>query len=109
MLKGVLPKSLAYLGIAAFVGAVVGWALQPVLGIAYLWWWFLFMILFVAVGWRLYRLGGSASARGATNVWWRHLAKEDVPWGPRRDDPVEPLQMSWEREQGASCGPSLSR
>ncbi len=57
MLKGVFHRGVAYLGVATFMAAIVGEALKPVLAIAYLWWWALFMIWFVAVGWKLYRLG----------------------------------------------------
>ena len=59
MLKGVFHKSVAYLGIATFAVALIGVALQPLLGIAYLWWWAFFMIWLLAVGWKLYRIGGS--------------------------------------------------
>jgi hypothetical protein len=58
MLKGVFHKGVAYLGITTFVAAIVGEALQPILGISYFWWWILFMIWFIAVGWKLYRLAG---------------------------------------------------
>jgi hypothetical protein len=58
MLKGVFHKSVAYLGIATCVAAFIGLALWPIVGVAYFWWWLLFMIWFIAVGWKLYRLGG---------------------------------------------------
>lgn len=58
MLKGVFHKSVAYLGIATCVAAFIGLALWPIVGVAYFWWWLLFIIWFIAVGWKLYRLGG---------------------------------------------------
>lgn len=59
MLKGVFHKVVAYLGIIAFVAAVAGMALMSTIGIAYLFWWAFFMIWFIAVGIRLYKLGAS--------------------------------------------------
>jgi hypothetical protein len=59
MLKGVFHKSIGYLGIATFAVAVVGVSLLPVLGVAYLWWWAFFLIWFLAVGWKLYRVRAS--------------------------------------------------
>jgi hypothetical protein len=59
MLKGVFHKSVAYLGMATCVAAFVGLALWPIVDVAYPWWWLLFVIWFVAVGWKLYRLGGA--------------------------------------------------
>lgn len=58
MLKGVFHKSVAYLGIATCAAAFIGLALWPIVGVAYFWWWLLFMIWFIAAGWKLYRLGG---------------------------------------------------
>jgi hypothetical protein len=58
MLKGVFHKSIAYLGIATCVAAFIGLALWPIVGVAYFWWWLLFLIWFIAAGWKLYRLGG---------------------------------------------------
>jgi len=58
MLKGVFHKVVAYLGIAAFAAAIIAMVLWPVIGISYFWWWFVFLIWFVAVGWKLFRLGG---------------------------------------------------
>jgi hypothetical protein len=57
MLKGVFHKSVAYLGVATCVGAFIGLALWPVLNVAYLWWWVLFVVWFTAVGGKLYQLG----------------------------------------------------
>ncbi|GIK42943.1 MAG: hypothetical protein BroJett011_67760 [Chloroflexota bacterium] len=58
MLKGVFHKSVAYLGVATCAAAFIGLALWPIVGVAYFWWWLLFMVWFIAVGWKLYRLGG---------------------------------------------------
>jgi len=41
------------------IAAVVGLVLQPLIDIGYLWWWLFFMIWFIDVGWKLYRLGGA--------------------------------------------------
>jgi hypothetical protein len=57
MLKGVFHKIVAYLGIATCAAALIALALWPILNVAYLWWWVLFVIWFTAVGWKLYRLG----------------------------------------------------
>jgi hypothetical protein len=57
MLKGVFHKSIAYLGIATAVAAIVALALFPVIGLTYFWWWLLFAVWFIAVGWKLCRLG----------------------------------------------------
>ena len=59
MLKGIFHKSIAYLGIATCVAAFIGLALWPIVGVAYFWWWLLFLVWFIAVGWKLYRLGGN--------------------------------------------------
>lgn len=57
MLKGLFPKSIAYLGIATFVACFVGMALWPVIGVGYFWWWLFALVWFIAVGWKLYQLG----------------------------------------------------
>jgi hypothetical protein len=59
MLKGIFHKSIAYLGIATCVAAFIGLAIWPIVGVAYFWWWLLFLIWFIAVGWKLNRLGGA--------------------------------------------------
>lgn len=59
MLKGVFHKAVGYLGIFTFVAAFVGFALWPVIGVAYFFWWLPFMAWYIAVGWKLYRLGGA--------------------------------------------------
>jgi hypothetical protein len=61
MLKGVFHKLIAYLGLFTFAAAVIGLALQPIVGMGYFWWWVFFMIWFAAIGWTLYRLGRSNS------------------------------------------------
>jgi len=58
MLKGVFHKGVAYVGIMIAPAAIIALGLWPVLGVNYFWWWILFMIWFVAVGWKLYRFGG---------------------------------------------------
>lgn len=57
MLRGVFHKGVAYLGIATGVIGAVSEALRPVLGIGYMGYGLLLPIWFVAVGWKLYRLG----------------------------------------------------
>jgi hypothetical protein len=57
MLRGVFPRWAAYVGLATPVAAVVAMILWPIVGIGYFWWWLIFVIWLVAVGWRLYRLG----------------------------------------------------
>lgn len=56
MLKGVFHKRVAYLGIVTAISAFIALLLWPILGIGYFWWWLLFMIWFIAVGWKLYKL-----------------------------------------------------
>jgi hypothetical protein len=53
MLKSVFHKIVAYLGILTAIASFTALILWPVLEIGYLWWWALFMIWFVAVGWKL--------------------------------------------------------
>jgi hypothetical protein len=59
MLKGVFQKGVAWLGIATFVAACIAMTLWPIVGVGYFWWWLVFAIWFIAVGWKLYRLGGA--------------------------------------------------
>ncbi|MBU2009771.1 MAG: hypothetical protein KJ624_08070 [Chloroflexi bacterium] len=68
MLKGVFHKGVAYLGIATFAAAIIGAALKPILAIAYLWWWALFMVWFAAVGWKLYRLGAGGLSESKASL-----------------------------------------
>jgi len=57
MLKGVFHKAVAYLGIATFSACIICEPLRPIIGTKYLFWWTFFMIWFVAVGFKLYKLG----------------------------------------------------
>ena len=57
MLKGGFHKSIAYLGIVTCLASIIALSLWPVLNVAYFWWWTLFVIWFIAVGWKLYQLG----------------------------------------------------
>lgn len=57
MLKGVFDRWVAYLGILTCIAACVALALFPLISIGYFWWWLLFMIWFVAVGLKLYKIG----------------------------------------------------
>lgn len=59
MLKGVFLKSIAYLGIVTGTVGIISEALRNMLGIGYLVYWVLFIIWFIAIGWKLYRLGSS--------------------------------------------------
>lgn len=61
MLKSTFHRAVAYLGIVTAASALVGAALKPILGIAYLWWWLLFTAWFIAIGFKLYKLGWSRS------------------------------------------------
>jgi hypothetical protein len=61
MLKGVFLKSIAYLGIVTGTVGIISEALRNMLGIGYLIYWVLFIIWFIAIGWKLYRLGSSSS------------------------------------------------
>lgn len=57
MLKGIFNKKVAYLGITTSIVAFLAVALIPLIGMAYFWWWMFFNIWFVAIGWKLYKLG----------------------------------------------------
>lgn len=57
MLRGVFHKGVGYLGIATGTIGTVSEALRPVLGIGYLGYGLLLPIWFLAVGWKLCRLG----------------------------------------------------
>jgi hypothetical protein len=59
MLKSVFDKKIAFLGIMTCISAFVALALFTVININYFWWWLLFMIWFVAVGLKLYKIGRS--------------------------------------------------
>ncbi len=57
MLKGVFPKSIAYLGIVTGALGIFSEALRPLIGPGYLVYGLLLPIWFLAVGWKLYLLG----------------------------------------------------
>jgi hypothetical protein len=57
MLKGVFPKGVAYLGIVTGALGIVSEALRPIIGPGYIVYGLLLPIWFIAVGWKLYRLG----------------------------------------------------
>lgn len=57
MFRGVFHKGVAYVGIATGAIGTVSEALRPVLGAGYLGYGILLPIWFIAVGWKLYRLG----------------------------------------------------
>ncbi len=61
MLKGVFQKGIAYLGIVTGALGIVSEAFRNMLGFGYLVYWVLFVIWFIAIGWKLYRLGSSSS------------------------------------------------
>ena len=58
MLRGVFSKATAWVGLIALPAALVGLALEPLVGVGYLWWWVVLVVWFVMVGRRLYLLGG---------------------------------------------------
>lgn len=58
MLKGVFPRSVAYLGIAAGTVGVVSEVLRDAIGAGYFVYGLLLPGWFIAVGWQLYRLSG---------------------------------------------------
>ena len=57
MLKGVFHKGVAYVGIITGTLGIMSEALRPILGPGYLVYGILLPIWFIAVGWKLYRLG----------------------------------------------------
>jgi hypothetical protein len=61
MVKGVFHKGVAYLGIVTGVLGIVSEVLRPMLGLGYAVYGLLLPIWFLAVGWKLYRLGSSSS------------------------------------------------
>jgi hypothetical protein len=61
MLKGVFHKSVAYLGIVTGILGIVSEALRDIIGPGYIVYGLLLPSWFLAVGWRLYRLGASSS------------------------------------------------
>jgi hypothetical protein len=61
MLKGVVNKGIAYLGIVTGAIGIISEALRNMLGIGYVVYWIFFVIWFIAIGWKLYRMGLSSS------------------------------------------------
>ena len=61
MLKGVFHKGVAYLGIVTGALGILSETLRPMLGVGYSVYGILLPIWFIAVGWKLYRLGSSRS------------------------------------------------
>lgn len=59
MLNGVFDKKVAYLGILTSISAFIALLLFPVLGIGYFWWWLLFMLWFIFIGLKLFKMGKS--------------------------------------------------
>jgi hypothetical protein len=59
MLKGVFPKGVAYLGIVTGALGIASEALRDMIGPGYFVYGLLLPIWFLAVGWKLYRLGSS--------------------------------------------------
>jgi hypothetical protein len=57
MFKGVFPKWMGWLGLISALAAPIMAALEPWLGVVYLWWWLPLCIWYLAVGWRLWQLG----------------------------------------------------
>jgi hypothetical protein len=57
MLRGVFHKGVAYVGIATGALGVVSEALRPIMGAGYLGYGLLLPVWFLAVGWKLYKLG----------------------------------------------------
>jgi hypothetical protein len=63
MLRGIFPRWIAHLGIATLPVAIVGAAMKPLLGVAYLWWWAVFVVWLAAVGVELLRMGRPGSTK----------------------------------------------
>jgi hypothetical protein len=58
MLRGVFNKGIAYLGVATGTIAVFSETFRPVIGIGYIVFFILEVIWLIAVGWKLFKLGG---------------------------------------------------
>jgi Domain of unknown function (DUF4386) len=58
MLKGVFNKGIAYLGIVTGAIAILSEAFRPFISFGYIVFFILEVIWFIAVGWKLFRLGG---------------------------------------------------
>jgi hypothetical protein len=63
MLKGVFPRWVAYVGLANLPACLIAFALWPLIGIGYFWWWVLFVVWFVAAGLRLIAMGRNTGSR----------------------------------------------
>jgi hypothetical protein len=61
MLRGVFSRWTAFLGIAAAASELIGVSLLSLIGMGYFWWWLVFAVWFVAVGWNLWHLRLAAS------------------------------------------------
>ena len=61
MLRGVFSKWTAFLGIAAAASELVGVSLLSLIGMGYFWWWLVFAVWFLAVGWNLWHIRSAAS------------------------------------------------
>ena len=57
MLRGVFPKSVAYLGVVTGVAGVVCESLKPLLGIGYVVYGLLLFVWLIVIGWQLVELG----------------------------------------------------
>jgi Domain of unknown function (DUF4386) len=62
MLKGVFPKGVAYLGIVTGALGIVSEAFRDMIGPGYYVYGLLLPVWFIAVGWKLYRLGRESGA-----------------------------------------------
>lgn len=62
MLRGVFSRWTAFLGIAAAASELIGVSLLSLIGMGYFWWWLVFAVWFLAVGWNLWQMR-SASLR----------------------------------------------
>ncbi len=69
MLKGAFGRATAYLGIAGFVAVLVAMVLHPAIGLGYLFWWAVFVLWLLALGWDLMRLRGT----------WQHTPGPSAP------------------------------
>lgn len=65
MLRGVFHRAVAYIGIATALSAFVALSMFGVVGLSYFWWWLLFVIWFIAAGWKLIRLGTAPPFEGS--------------------------------------------
>jgi hypothetical protein len=59
MLKGVFGRWSAYLGIGSFIAVVAAMTLYPIIGLGYLFWWAVFVLWLLTLGWDLVRLRGA--------------------------------------------------